>query len=107
MDCSDIPGTLQSIPRVAAPAARAGAPTVSRDEMRLALRAVLLHTAQQWPGGVYCGSDRSPFPCRMRRWGERVLLSAGWQAERVEALVRQVGQDAPPWLVGPSTDAVS
>ncbi|MDT4987801.1 MAG: hypothetical protein QOI74_1895 [Micromonosporaceae bacterium] len=107
MDCSDIPGTLQSIPRVVVPAARMGTSTVSRDEMRLALRAVLLHTAQQWPGGAYCGSDRSPFPCRMRRWGERVLLSAGWQADRVEAIVRQVGQDVPPWLAGPAPDSVS
>jgi hypothetical protein len=104
MDRSDIPGTLQSIPRVAATGVRSGTPTVSRDEMRLALRAVLLHTAQQWPGGAYCHSDRSPFPCRMRRWGERVLLAAGWDAERVESIVRQVSHDGPPWLVGPSSD---
>jgi hypothetical protein len=72
-----------------------GAPA-TRDELRLALRAVHLHTPRQWPGGVYCSNDRSPFPCRLRRWGEQVLLSAGWSAEDIAALGRQADADGPP-----------
>ena len=98
MDRSDIPGTLQAIPRVIEPANRPGQSAVTREELRLALRAVLMHTAQQWPGGVYCSNDRSPYPCRMRRWGERVLLAAGWEHERIQAIAQQVKQDVPPWL---------
>jgi hypothetical protein len=93
MDRSDIPGTLQSIPRVAAGADR----PVTREEMRLALRAVLVHTGQSWPGGVYCRSDRSPYPCRMHRWGERVLLAAGWPAEHIESMARRVAE-SDGWL---------
>jgi hypothetical protein len=98
MNRSDIPGTLQSIPQVVDSTFRPGDPTVTREELRLALRAVLIHTAQQWPGGLYCSNDRSPFPCRLRRWGERVLLSAGWDSEHIDAIARQVTEDVPPWL---------
>jgi hypothetical protein len=100
MDRSDNPATLESIHRAATAPAGSNRSLVSREELRLALRAVLVHTAQQWPGGVYCSCDRSPFPCRLRRWGERVLLSAGWQQEQIDGIVRQVTEDAPPWLVG-------
>jgi hypothetical protein len=100
MDRSDIPGTLQSIPRAADRISRPGNAGVNREELRLALRAVLMHTAQQWPGGVYCGNDRSPYPCRMRRWGERVLLSAGWQPDQIQEIARQVKENVPPWLAG-------
>ena len=73
---------------------------VAQDELSLAVRAVLVHTAQQWPGGVYCNSDRSAYPCRLRRWGERVLLSAGWQEEDIAAMVRRAEAGVPPWLAG-------
>jgi hypothetical protein len=75
-------------------------PAVTREELRLAVRAVLVHTAQQWPGGVYCSNDRSPFPCRMRHWGEQVLLAAGWDRENIEAMARQADAGLPPWLAG-------
>jgi hypothetical protein len=72
-----------------------GMPTAA-DDVHLAIRAVRLHTPRQWPGGVYCSNDRSPFPCRLRRWGEETLLSAGWSAEDIAALGRQADSDDPP-----------
>src|SRR5919198_1359135 len=33
------------------------ATAASRDELRLAVRAVLVHTTQHWPGGEYCSND--------------------------------------------------
>jgi hypothetical protein len=77
-----------------------GDPAATREELRLAVRAVLVHTPQQWPGGTYCSNDRSPFPCRMRHWGEQVLLAAGWDAESIEAMARQADAGLPPWLAG-------
>jgi hypothetical protein len=77
-------------------------PTVTRDELRLAVRAVLVHTPQHWPGGVYCSNDRSPFPCRMRHWGEHVLLAAGWDEKSIAAMARQADTGVPPWLAGAS-----
>jgi len=73
-------------------------PTLTQEDLRLAVRAVLVHTAQRWPSGLYCSSDKSPFPCRLRRWGERALLSAGWQSEDIAAMVAQADEAAPPWL---------
>jgi hypothetical protein len=78
---------------------------VSREQLRLALRAVLVHTPQRWPGGVYCSSDRSPFPCRMRHWGEEVLLAAGWDADGIDAMARQTDAGIPPWLTAGAGDA--
>jgi hypothetical protein len=75
---------------------------VTRDELRLAVRAVLVHTPQHWPGGVYCSNDRSPFPCRMRHWGEHVLVAAGWDADSIAAMARQADAGVPPWLAGAS-----
>jgi hypothetical protein len=69
---------------------------VAGDELQLAVRAVLVHTAQDWPGGVYCSSDRSPFPCRLRRWGERVLRDAGWSDDDIAALLHNAEEGTPP-----------
>ena len=77
---------------------RSKAAAVSREELRLAVRAVLVHTAQHWPGGEYCSCDRSRFPCRLRLWGERVLLAAGWQRERIDEMVHRAETDPAPWL---------
>jgi hypothetical protein len=73
-------------------------PDVAVDEVRLAIRAVLAHTPQHWPGGVYCSNDRSPFPCRMRHWGEQLLLSAGWDQRSIESMVLSVDVGVRPWL---------
>jgi hypothetical protein len=98
MDASPVAGTLDH-----AYGAAADLPvdtTVTQEQLWLAVRAVLIHTAQRWPSGVYCANDRSPYPCRMRRWGERVLLSAGWRGEDIAALARQADVGPPPWLAG-------
>jgi hypothetical protein len=96
-----VPGTVDHGPGGVLPTATRAA----RDELRLAVRAVLIHNAQYWPGGVYCGNDRSPFPCRMRRWGERALLSAGWTEEQIAAMVKQANGTVPPWADGDASPA--
>src|SRR5439155_14405128 len=57
--------------------------------LHLAIRAVMLHTPRDWTCGVYCSNDRSPFPCRLRQWGEQVLLSAGWDRESIASMAGQ------------------
>jgi hypothetical protein len=75
-------------------------PAVTREEIRLAIRAVLVHTPQRWPGGLYCSNDRSPYPCRMRHWGEQMLHAAGWDADSIDAMASQADAGLPPWLAG-------
>ncbi len=57
------------------------------EHVRLAVRAVVTHAPQEWPSGVVCRNDREVFPCRLGRWGRRVLLAAGVAEERLDALV--------------------
>jgi hypothetical protein len=79
---------------------RRGEVRSGEDQLHLALRAILVHTPQVWPGGVYCGNDRSPFPCRMRHWGEQTLLLAGWDMKSIALMERQRRTALPPWLAG-------
>ncbi|MEU8262143.1 hypothetical protein AB0C02_16135 [Micromonospora sp. NPDC048999] len=68
---------------------------VTVEDVKLAIRAVLVHAPEEWPTGPLCRSDRTPYPCLLHRWGRRVLRSRGLPdgvidrlAERGEALVR-------------------
>jgi hypothetical protein len=92
----DVPRSHKTLYRADLHGALPFGASATREELRLAVRAVHLHTPRQWPGGVYCSNDRSHFPCRLRRWGEEVLLSAGWSAEDIAALGRQVDADGLP-----------
>jgi hypothetical protein len=47
-------------------------------ETQLAQRAVTVHAIEQWPHGASCRNCRAPFPCRLHRWGRRMLNAAGW-----------------------------
>jgi len=68
-------------------------PDLPNGHVRLAARVVAMHVAEQWPTGVYCHSDRTPFPCRLQRWGSDVLLRAGWGAREVAALAEEARGD--------------
>jgi hypothetical protein len=59
--------------------------------IRLALRAVLVHTVEEWPDRSICRNDRAPHPCRVARWGRRVLRRTGLTDAAIDALVAAGG----------------
>jgi hypothetical protein len=70
---------------------------VRSEHVLLAVRAVVVHGPQEWPAGVVCRNDRAPYPCRLARWGRRVLVAAGVPEERVDSLVAAGDPYASPW----------
>lgn len=61
---------------------------VQRDQ-GLAQCAVRVHKQQQdWPAGPFCANCRSPWPCKLYRWGRAVLLAAGGSGTEIEACAR-------------------
>ncbi|MGN9778773.1 hypothetical protein ACTMS0_23875 [Micromonospora sp. H33] len=58
------------------------------EDVRLAVRAVVVHGAEEWPSGPLCRNDGATYPCRLHRWGRRVLLTHGLNERQVDALVR-------------------
>ncbi|MFU8873104.1 hypothetical protein [Micromonospora sp. SL4-19] len=55
-------------------------------DVRLAIRAVLVHAPEEWPTGPLCRSDRTPYPCLLHRWGRRVLRSRGLADDVIDEL---------------------
>ncbi|MEV6816654.1 hypothetical protein, partial [Micromonospora sp. NPDC051296] len=58
------------------------------EDVRLAVRAVVVHAAEEWPTGALCRNDGARFPCRLHRWGRRVLLTHGLNERQFDALIR-------------------
>ncbi|MDG4792925.1 hypothetical protein [Micromonospora sp. WMMD1082] len=58
------------------------------EDVRLAVRAVVVHAAEEWPSGALCRNDGARFPCRLHRWGRRVLLNHGLNERQLDALIR-------------------
>ncbi|MFI6262240.1 hypothetical protein [Micromonospora sp. NPDC051006] len=58
------------------------------EDVRLAVRAVVVHTAEEWPTGPLCRNDGATYPCRLHRWGRRVLSAHGLNDRQIEALIR-------------------
>ncbi|MEV1330866.1 hypothetical protein AB0J20_14960 [Micromonospora costi] len=58
------------------------------EDVRLAVRAVVVHAAEEWPAGPKCRNDGATYPCRLHRWGRRVLLAHGLNDRQVDALIR-------------------
>ncbi|WP_433531700.1 hypothetical protein ACQPYA_06315 [Micromonospora sp. CA-263727] len=58
------------------------------EDVRLAVRAVVVHAAEEWPSGALCRNDGARFPCRLHRWGRRVLLTHGLNERQLDALIR-------------------
>ncbi|WP_446216177.1 hypothetical protein [Micromonospora sp. IBHARD004] len=65
---------------------------VTVEDVRLAVRAVVVHAPEEWPAGPLCRSDRTPYPCLLHRWGRRVLRSRGLPDEVVDELVARGDQ---------------
>ncbi|GAA3745077.1 hypothetical protein [Micromonospora maritima] len=76
------------------------------EDVRLAVRAVVVHAAEEWPAGPKCRNDGAAFPCRLHRWGRRVLEAHGLNERQIDALIRHgnpfVHVPFPFVLSGPS-----
>ena len=71
-------------------------------DIRLAQRAVTVHQGESWPHGDFCRNCRAPFPCRLARWGRRILAYAGYTEAAIAALIAQFRHACrPPWEAGP------
>jgi len=70
---------------------------VSDEDARLAVRAVVVHAAEQWPAGPLRRNERVPHPCRLARWGRDTLRAAGLRDERIDVLVAAGDPCARPW----------
>ncbi|MBQ1039816.1 hypothetical protein GA0070619_0328 [Micromonospora zamorensis] len=62
--------------------------SLTPEDVRLAVRAVVVHTAEEWPTGPLCRNDGASYPCRLHRWGRRVLETHGLNERQIEALIR-------------------
>ncbi|MEV0002223.1 hypothetical protein AB0H28_08050 [Micromonospora sp. NPDC050980] len=80
--------------------------TLTPEDVRLAVRAVVVHAAEEWPAGPKCRNDGAAFPCRLHRWGRRVLETHGLNERQIDALIRHgnpfVHVPFPFVLTGPS-----
>jgi hypothetical protein len=56
-------------------------------------QAVTVHVPQSWPQGMICRNCRASYPCRIVRWGMRLLQAQGWElADAVDLIeATQVG----------------
>ncbi|PPA58659.1 hypothetical protein [Micromonospora chalcea] len=68
-------------------------PYVTAEDVTFAVRAITVHAPEQWPEGPRCRNDRAPHPCRLHRWGRRVLDQRGLTDRQIHALVAE--QTAP------------
>ncbi|WP_328423940.1 hypothetical protein OG470_12735 [Micromonospora sp. NBC_00389] len=66
---------------------------VTAEDVSFAVKAVTVHAAERWPGGPRCRNDRAPHPCRLHRWGRRVLDQRGPTNRQIRALIAE--QEAP------------
>ncbi|WP_434743042.1 hypothetical protein [Micromonospora sp. SH-82] len=64
-------------------------PYVTGEDVQFAVRAVVVHAPQRWSGGTVCRNDANPFPCRLHRWGRRVLALRGVSPAVVDELIER------------------
>ncbi|PZG19434.1 hypothetical protein C1I95_11585 [Micromonospora craterilacus] len=70
-------------------------PYVTAEDAQFAVRAVVVHAPRRWSGGTVCRNDASPHPCRLHRWGTRVLAARGLHAADIAALIERGDPAAP------------
>ncbi|GAB4102029.1 hypothetical protein GCM10028790_10470 [Micromonospora taraxaci] len=59
---------------------------VTTVDVVLALRAVTVHAPEQ-PDGARCRKDEAAHPCRLHRWGRRVLEERGLTDGQIQTLL--------------------
>jgi hypothetical protein len=76
-------------------------PYVTGEDVQFAVRAVVVHAPRRWSGGTICRNDASPHPCRLHRWGRRVLTLRGLPSAEIDALIERGDPAAtPPYRPG-------
>ncbi|MFC0508297.1 hypothetical protein [Micromonospora costi] len=70
-------------------------PYVTGEDAQFAVRAVVVHAPRRWSGGTVCRNDASPHPCRLHRWGARVLALRGLEDADIAALIERGDPAAP------------
>ncbi|MEV5765417.1 hypothetical protein AB0L34_12720 [Micromonospora sp. NPDC052213] len=71
-------------------------PYVTAEDAQFAVRAVVVHAPRNWSGGTVCRNDASPHPCRLHRWGVRVLAQRGLRPADIAALIAGGDPTAEP-----------
>ena len=71
-------------------------PYVTCEDAQFAVRAVVVHAPRRWSGGTVCRNDASPHPCRLHRWGRRVLALRGLRPADIDALIERGDPTAIP-----------
>ncbi|MFY1674964.1 hypothetical protein ACN27G_34330 [Plantactinospora sp. WMMB334] len=62
-------------------------PYVTAEDVGFAVRAITVHAPELWPTGLLCRNEHAPHPCRLHRWGRRVLALRGLTTTEIAALV--------------------
>ncbi|MBE1486763.1 hypothetical protein [Plantactinospora soyae] len=62
-------------------------PYVTAEDVDFAVRAIAVHAPEQGPDGLRCRNDQAAHPCRLHRWGQRVLAERGLSEAQVRASV--------------------
>jgi hypothetical protein len=66
-------------------------------DVRYAQKALVIHQGEDWPTGRFCRNCHARFPCRLARWGVRVLVAAGWTSRDMAHLVERAEAGDVPW----------
>jgi hypothetical protein len=64
-------------------------PYISKEDVDFAVRAIVVHVPEQTPSGEFCRNDRAAHPCRLHRWGRRVLAERGLSETQIQELVAE------------------
>lgn len=72
-------------------------PAEAQRDLRYAQMAVVIHQGEDWPAGRVCRNCHAPFPCRLARWGGRVLTLVGWTPLDVAYLLERAKAGEVPW----------
>jgi hypothetical protein len=69
-------------------------PYVTVEDAQFAVRAIVVHGPEDWPAGAVCRNDEAPHPCRLHRWGRRVLTRYGLTDAEIDELAARGDPDA-------------
>ncbi|WP_433531977.1 hypothetical protein ACQPYA_07905 [Micromonospora sp. CA-263727] len=64
-------------------------PHVSTEDVTFAVRAISVHAPEPCPDGPRCRNDQAPHPCRLHRWGRRLLAERGLTDRQIRALIAE------------------
>jgi hypothetical protein len=79
-------------------------PSKVDSQLPYAMKAVVIHQAEDWPTGPFCRNDHARWPCSLYHWGFSVLTTAGWGEQRIAELVRRVAAGELPWAYEPQPE---